>query len=64
MVEHDDAIGIENGVDPMSDRNDGTILEHTTSQRCLQESIRLDVNGGLHRLALVIWHLSLFSNLQ
>lgn len=71
MVEHDDAIGIEDGVDPMGDRDDGTILEHATPQRRLQECIRLDVNGGLYPLVLVdgLSHLSTvvtvsFLNLQ
>ena len=52
MVEHDDAIGIENGVDPMSNGDYGTILEDTTPQRRLQECVSLYVNRRLHPLAL------------
>lgn len=47
MVEHHDTIGIEDGVDPMSNSDDGAILERVAAQRALQQSVRLNVNGSL-----------------
>lgn len=49
MVQDDDAIGIEDRVDPMSDRDNGTIFKHAATQRVLQQSICLDIDGGLLR---------------
>ena len=60
MVQHDNPITVEDGVDPMCNyclsvmhskdfegcltRNDSTILEHVTAQGCLQHCICLDID--------------------
>jgi len=35
VIEHYDAIRIEDGVDAMSDGDDGSVLEHVAAQSCL-----------------------------
>lgn len=47
VVEDDDAIGIEDCVDTMSNRDDSPIPEHTATQGALEQSIRLNVNRSL-----------------
>lgn len=47
MVQDHDAIGIEDGVDAMGNRDDRPIFEHGAAQRALEHSVRLDINGRL-----------------
>lgn len=47
MVQDDNAVGIEDGVDPMGDGNDGAVLEDVASQGRLEQRIRLDIDRSL-----------------
>ena len=51
VIQHHDAVRVQDGVDAVRDRDDGAILEHATPQRGLQQRVRLDVDGGLE-----FWH--------
>ena len=46
-VQHDDAVGIENGVYAMGDGDDGTVFEDGAAERGLEEGVGFDVDGGL-----------------
>lgn len=46
-VEDDDAVVVEDRVDPMGDCDDGAAAELLAPQRRLQECVGLDVDGGL-----------------
>ena len=45
-MQNNNPIRVEYGVDSVRDCDDGAVLEHVTSQGCLQHSIGLDVNCG------------------
>lgn len=47
VVEYHDTVRIENGVDAMRNRDDGSVLEHVAAQRHLEHSVRFNVNSGL-----------------
>ena len=44
LLENDNPIRIEDSVDPMSDRDDGTIIEDVAAKCCLQQGVCLDVD--------------------
>lgn len=56
-MENDDAVRVENSVDAMGDRDDGTVLEGGGSKCGLQERVGLDVDcsGGFVKDENVRW---------
>lgn len=49
LAQNDNTIRIEDGIDPMCNRYDGAIFEHTASQGCLHSCVSLNVDGRLFR---------------
>jgi hypothetical protein len=47
VVEHHDAVRIEDGIDAMSNGDDGSVLEYVAAQCHLEHGVRFNVNGSL-----------------
>lgn len=47
LVQYDDLVRVQNGIDAMRYGNDGLVLEHVATQRCLQHGVRLHIYSGL-----------------
>lgn len=47
LVEHNDSIRIDDGVDAVRDRNNSAVLEYTAAQGTLEQRVRLHVHRGL-----------------
>jgi hypothetical protein len=48
LIEHHDAVTVDDCVDAMRDRDDGPVTERSTAERLLQQRIRLNVHRSLH----------------
>jgi len=47
VIEYHNTVRIKNGVDAMSNGDDGSVLEHVAAQCHLEHGVRFNVNGGL-----------------
>jgi hypothetical protein len=47
VIKYHDPVGIEDGVDAMSNGDNGSVLEHVAAQCHLEHGVRFNVNGGL-----------------
>ena len=46
-VKHDNAVAVEDSIDPVRDGDDCAMLEDATSEHLLKESVGFNVDGGL-----------------